>query len=172
MNCDRVNDLMAEYLGGELSGGADGSRLPDAAAFESHLDQCPSCAARVRGLIATRKILERLTDPPAVAKPSSPATVNVSSPSFLFSRLARPALKYAAIAAVAFALGYAAKPAAKPAARPAARPDAQHAGLAGSNDQSSNSATSIGLPNRLSQVSSAMPHGSRLAWGLLSLARE
>lgn len=58
MNCDNIQDGVADYLGGEL---------PDALrdVFDTHLRECPPCREEIDSLRTTLATLDRLDAPPA-----------------------------------------------------------------------------------------------------------
>lgn len=56
MNCDRIKDMMIEYLYGELS-------RDQAEAFQAHLEECPACADEVTLLAQFRKLASDAPDP-------------------------------------------------------------------------------------------------------------
>lgn len=57
MNCNDIQNLLADYLGREL----DPPRL---AAFESHLSGCGPCRVEVASLQETLSVMQRLEAPP------------------------------------------------------------------------------------------------------------
>lgn len=67
--CEEVDDLLSEYLDGEL-----GAR--DAAEVEVHLAICPGCARFAEELAATVAALHRLA--PTRSRPSPPPSTGAS----------------------------------------------------------------------------------------------
>ena len=94
MNRDEANELMADYLGGELS-------PADRLRFEAYLNTDPELAGEVAGLERTLATLQQLDAPGNVAQPRTEAN-HTGAPRWWIAA----ALRYAAAVAIAFLAGY------------------------------------------------------------------
>lgn len=108
MNCEQLNDLLADYLGEELD-------ASDRKAIEAHLTACDFCRREVSALGETVRAMNRLDAPP----------LEQHSPVVRF-RLLQP-LAYAAILLIGIGVGWQLKPGVTPGDRPS-EPTAVHAG--------------------------------------------
>ena len=101
MECEQVQEMLADYLGDELN---SSGRVT----FESHLETCPQCRREFESLQTTLRCLEQLTGPPVtMADALSGRRSRVPA----LRRYALRALAYAATLAIGVGIGWFAKPA-------------------------------------------------------------
>ncbi len=109
MNCDKINDVLADYLGDELTD-------DDRAAVDEHVADCAACRAEVLSLSATVSSLRSL-EPPVGARPVIRRTATI--------RWRPRLLAHAAVLALGIGIGYAVRPAPAPTQTPVQAPSGQ-----------------------------------------------
>ena len=167
MNCERANELTADFLGEELSD-------RDAEAFRLHLEGCAECRGRVARLAEAEAALRALAGSESEADRDISGlrlATDVSSRRRGSHHIGRPiavgrvghwhALRLAAMLAIAFVLGYFTKgniphP---PAPNPALTATVQ-------------SPQAARIDESYAAAARRFPSQSPLTWGLLSLARR
>ena len=93
MQCNEMQDLLADYLGGGLD-------PPRREACEAHLKECPACRGEVASLTDTLNVLRRLEAPSAAPRRSRWRRIALFHP-----------LGYAATLLIGLGLGWSLKPA-------------------------------------------------------------
>lgn len=123
MNCDRIHQMLADYLGNELD-------TADCEAFEQHLAGCHNCRAEAESLQAAVRALRQLTPPPSAATLQPPPAVG--TPVLRLQRYLFRPLAYAATLLIGVGIGWSARPAPPahvPAPELASRPPAATASI-------------------------------------------
>lgn len=99
MNCERVQELLADYLGGEAS-------AADRAELEAHIASCTACRAEVVGLSATVGVMRTLDTVPLEVAAARTHGLRVVRVRPVAVRLVFGALRTAAMIAVGMVLGW------------------------------------------------------------------
>ena len=102
MNCNQVQDMLADYLGEELA-------TADRRTLEDHLAECERCAAQVESLQAAIRALRQLGPPPAHAVPHPPPAAR--TPVLRLQRYLFRPFAYAAMLMIGVGIGWSARPA-------------------------------------------------------------
>lgn len=99
MDCTKLNEQLAGYLGNELNGN-------ERAAVEAHLESCASCRAEVEALQATVGELAQLTTVSAAEAAASTAGLEVRRRPSWWSRTLSGAMRYAAVLVIGVLIGH------------------------------------------------------------------
>ncbi len=99
MNCDDIENLLADYLGDELG-------LPQRAPFDSHLESCKRCREEVDDLQRMQTELQELPGVSMEYAAEQTLCLEVRRRSGWPARILRAGLRYAAMLAIGVGVGW------------------------------------------------------------------